>query len=71
MGGQAREKSFVARALFLQILHEVLHFSISEQLLSRNVEQEGLVFNAHRLMYHSILGSRAIKKKKEKKRFAL
>ena len=37
-----------------------------EQLLSRNVKRfpGGLVFRAHRLLYHSTLGSRVIKKKR-------
>ena len=37
-----------------------------EQLLHRNVQRfrGGLVFNTHRLLYHSILGLRLIKKKK-------
>jgi len=30
----------------------------------------GIVFKAHRLLYHSILGLRAIQKKKKKKRAA-
>ena len=36
-------------------------------MLSRNVERfrEALVFKAHRLMYHSTLGLRVIKKKTE------
>ena len=36
-------------------------------LLSRNVERfrGGLVFEAHRLLYHSTLGSRVIKEKKK------
>ena len=41
--------------------------SMSEnKLLSRNVErfQRGLVFKTHRLLYHSTLGSRVIKKEK-------
>ena len=40
--------------------------STSEQLLSRNVKRfrGGLVFKAHRLLYHSSLGLRVIKKKK-------
>ena len=40
--------------------------SIQEQLLHRNVQQfrGGLVFKAHRLVYHSTLGLRVIKKKK-------
>ena len=39
-----------------------------EQLLSRNVEQfrGGLVFKAHRLLYHSTLGLRVIQKKEKK-----
>ena len=39
------------------------------QLLSGNVERfrGGLVFKAHRLLYHSPLGFRVIKKKKKKK----
>ena len=42
--------------------------SIQEQLLRRNVRRfrEGLIFKAHRLLYHSTLGSRLIKKKKKK-----
>ena len=38
-----------------------------EQLLHRNVQRfrGGLVFKAHRLLYHSILGLRVIKKKKK------
>ena len=37
-----------------------------EQLLRRNLKRcrGGLVFKAHRLLYHSTLGSRVIKKKK-------
>ena len=44
-----------------------VQLSISEQLLSRNVERfrGGLVFKAHRLSYHSTLGSRVTKKKKK------
>ena len=40
---------------------------VEEQLLIRNVERfrEALEFKAHRLLYHSTLGSRAIKKKKK------
>ena len=36
-------------------------------MLDRNVERfrGGLVFKAHRLLYHSTLGSRVIKKKKK------
>ena len=38
------------------------------QLLHRNVKRfrGGLVFKAHRLLYHSTLGLRVIKKKKKK-----
>ena len=44
-----------------------VQFSVSEQLLSRNVErfQGGLVFKAHRSLYHSTLRSRITKKRKE------
>ena len=40
--------------------------SIEEQLLHRNVKRfrGGLVFKAHRWLYHSTLGSIVIKKKK-------
>ena len=42
-------------------------FSIQEQLLRRNVKRfrGGLVFKAHRLLYHSTLGLRVIKKRRE------
>jgi len=45
----------------------VCQFSISEQLLRINVQRfrGGLVFKAHRLLYHSTLGLRVIKKKKK------
>ena len=41
---------------------------IEEQLLRRNVKRfrGGLVFKAHRLLYHSTLGLRVTKKKKKK-----
>ena len=41
-----------------------------EQLLRRNVKpfRGGLVFKAHRLVYHSTLGLRVIKKKRERER---
>ena len=35
---------------------------------ARNWFRGGLVFKAHRLVYHSTLGSRVIKKKKKKKK---
>ena len=39
--------------------------SPQEHLLGRDVKRfRGLVFNAHRLVYHSTLGSKVIKKKK-------
>jgi len=43
-------------------------FSIQEQLLRRNVKrfQGGLVLKAHRLVYHSTLGWRVIKKKRRR-----
>jgi len=39
------------------------------QLLSRNVQRfrGGLVFQAHRLLYHSTLGLKVMKKKEEKR----
>ena len=42
-----------------------LQFSIQEQLLRRNVKwfRGRFVFKAHRLLYHSTLGLRVIKKK--------
>ena len=42
-----------------------------EQLLRRNVKlfRAGLVFKAHRLLYHSTLGLSVIKKKKKKTPF--
>jgi hypothetical protein len=42
-----------------------VQFSISEQLLRRNVKRfrGGLVCKAHRLVYHLTVGSRVIKKK--------
>ena len=44
----------------------LVQFSISERLLRRNVKRfrGGLVFKADRLLYHSTLGLRVIKKKK-------
>ena len=41
-------------------------YFFKEQLLYVNVQRfrEGLVFKAHRLLHHSALGSRVIKKKK-------
>jgi hypothetical protein len=43
-------------------------FSIQEQLHRRNVKRfrGGLVFKAHRLVYHSALGSRVRKSGREK-----
>ena len=40
----------------------------SEQLLIRNVERfrGGLVFKAHRLLYHSTLGSRVVTKRRRR-----
>ena len=40
---------------------------VDESALGRNVKwfRGGLVFKAHRLLYHSTLGSRVIKKKKQ------
>ena len=52
-------------------LYRAVQFSIEEQLLSRNVERfsGGLVFKAHRLVNHSTLGPRVIKKKKNVTRY--
>ena len=49
------------------LLYRAVQFSIQEQVLSINVERfrGGLVFKAHRLLYHSTPGSR-VKKKKRK-----
>jgi len=49
-------------------LYRAVHFSIEEQLLSRNAERfrGGLVFKARRLLFHSTLGSRGIQKKKRR-----
>ena len=47
---------------------DVLEFSIQVHLLCRNVQRfrEGLVIEAHGLLYQSTLGLRVIKKKKKK-----
>jgi hypothetical protein len=47
-----------------------LVWSVEEQLLGRNVERfrGWLVFKAHRLLYHSTLGSRITKRNKSEKR---
>ena len=49
------------------------HFSIQEQLIRRNVKRfrGGLVFKAHRLLYHSTLGLGVIKKKRSSIRDAV
>jgi len=48
--------------------HDHLHQYRDLRTTTRNVEwfQGGLVFKAHRLLYHSTLGSRVIKEKKKK-----
>ena len=48
-------------------LYRAVQLSSSEQPLSRNVERfrGGLVFKAHRLLYHSTLSLRVIKKKRK------
>ena len=50
----------------LDSLCRSVQFSIKEQLLRRNAKRfpGGLVFKAHRLVYHSTVGWRVIKKKK-------
>ena len=47
-------------------MYRSVQFSISEQLLRRNVKRfrGGFVFKAHRLVYHSTLAWRVIKKKR-------
>jgi len=51
------------------ILPRLAVWGTTSQLLHRNVLrfQGGLVFKAHRLLYHSTLGLRVIKQKKKKK----
>ena len=54
----------------MDVIHRayvIVQFSIQEQLLIKNVEQlrGGLVFEARSSSYHSTLGSRVIKKKKD------
>jgi len=46
---------------------------VVNQLLHRNVQrfQGGLVFKAHRLLYHSTLGLGVIKKKEKKRRYTM
>ena len=58
----ARTKDSVSTTLSTTL--DQVQFSISEQPLGRNVKRfrGGLVFKAHRLLYHSTLGSRVIKK---------
>jgi hypothetical protein len=76
-GGQTRDieadPSIVARRLgaphrLQRLPNQRRVFSIKEQLLRRNAKllRGGIVFKAHRLLYHSTLGWRAIKKKKIK-----
>ena len=50
-------------------VHASLGWELAEQLLHRNVRRfrDGLVFKAHRRVYHSALGLRVIKKKKKGK----
>ena len=49
-------------------LHEQMPCGLVDQLLRRNVKRfrGGLVFKAHRLLYHSTLGLRVIKKKRSR-----
>ena len=57
--------------LVLTVLHVAYSFDsgwgLYEQLLQRYVKwfRGGLVFKAHRLLYHSTLGARVTKKKKK------
>ena len=54
--------------LGLRVLNLEMKLSIQEELLHRNVKRfrGGLVFKAHRLLYHSNLGSGVINKKKRR-----
>jgi len=64
LGGGVEEQ-----VLLLNLPPQLLLLRRGEALLSRNVEwvRGGLVSKAHRLLYHSALGSRVIKKKKKEK----
>jgi len=59
-------KLFWAENLRIVVNPSKVQFSIQEQILLRNVQRfrGGLVFKAHRLLYHSTLDLRVIKKKK-------
>jgi len=48
-------------------LYSAVQFLIEEQQLDKKVQwsQRGLVFKAHRLVYHSTLGSKVMMKKKK------
>ena len=50
------------------LLHHLRRYPSAGQLIRRNVRRiRGLVLKAHRLVYHSTLGSRVVEKKKKKK----
>ena len=55
--------------VFLYLEHGAVAVGGGEQLLSRNVQRfrGGLVYEAHRLLYHSTLDSRVVKKKKTRR----
>jgi hypothetical protein len=63
---RAGSKRYPCWYLVVLVLSSV-QFSIQEQLLRRDVKRfrGGLVFKAHRLLSHSTLGSRVIKKEKK------
>ena len=53
--------------IYTYIVPSSVQFSIQDQLLRKIVKRlrEGLVLKAHRLLYHSTLGSRVIHKWKK------
>ena len=68
---QAKAKSWRSLSHMCRVVSEAAYvpqFSISGQLLRRTVKRfrGGFVFKAHRLLYHSTLGSIVMKKKKKK-----
>ena len=67
-GFRFRVPGFGSRVSDVPAAVRAVQFSIQEQLPSRHVERfrGGLVFKAHRLLYHSTLGSRVIKKRKKR-----
>ena len=67
---RAPATKIIKQCLTLTVECQHRHFpAIDDRILCRNVKrfQGGLVVKAHRLLYHSTLGSRVIKQKKKKK----